>query len=113
MYESNWVYRKKYAFILKYVPDYLYGDSTSGIFDKIINEDFMNSKINKKEYITNKCVEIFSLDKKNKPRWIQEPEWPVVNGSPLKFVKQIREYDKVKFYFINNNDEYVVVEQFY
>ena len=74
---------------------------------------FMNSKINKKEYITNKCAEIFSLDKKNKPRWIQEPEWPVVNGSPLKFVKQIREYDKVKFYFINNNDEYVVVEQFY
>jgi hypothetical protein len=45
LYESNWVYRKKYAFILKYVPDYLYGDSTSGIFDKIINEDFYAGKI--------------------------------------------------------------------
>lgn len=111
--EKNNVYLKKYGLVLKYVPDYICGSSTSAILEKIVDEIYHNSKINKKEYINKKCIEIFFLDKKNKPRWVQEPEWPVLEGVPLIFVKQIRKHDKVEYYFINKNGDSIIVEQYY
>jgi hypothetical protein len=52
------------------------------------------------------------------PRWMQNPEWPIVDGKPLIFKYQsndVKDYSvsKIDYYFYNpENGEEVVVEQF-
>lgn len=48
-----------------------------------------------------------------KPVWIQEPEWPVMNGSPLRFVSQEQSGELVSYRFIDDSSgEQVIIEQF-
>ncbi|MBQ7445549.1 MAG: hypothetical protein IJS71_06405 [Clostridia bacterium] len=44
--------------------------------------------------------EVFHVDKKY-PRWIQEPDWPMGEKSPMKFVSQSHEGDLYKYEFVD------------
>lgn len=62
-----------------------------------------------------KIKEMFHYDK-TYPRWVQEPEWPIVNGKPLVFSHQQKaKGDDFHFcYYFYNPDtkEETIVEQF-
>ena len=53
----------------------------------------------------------FMIDRK-KPSWVQEPEWPVVDGQPLRFVEQRHDGELFLYEFINDRDKTInVIEQ--
>ncbi len=53
----------------------------------------------------------FMIDRK-KPSWVQEPEWPVVNGHPLRFVGQRHDGELFLYEFINDSDKTITtIEQ--
>jgi hypothetical protein len=60
------------------------------------------SKEENKEWCKLKIIGLFKYDKKP-PEWIQEPEWPIVNGEPLIFKNQIEDGSKASYYFYNPN----------
>lgn len=53
----------------------------------------------------------FYIEKGKYPHWIQEPEWPVSRGKPMKYVETIRvnrEYVQHRFIDVDTNEERVV-----
>ena len=58
------------------------------ILNKYINEAPKGlNKTETKKWIKNKIKQDFKYDK-TPPRWVQDPEWPIVNGVPLIFKNQ-------------------------
>ena len=88
--------------------------------------DFLNSiiqqapeglkKVEKKKWLKEKIKSMFKYDIKP-PRWIQFPEWPIVNGKPLVFKSQTRllKNDERVFYTFYDPDtlEETVIMQFF
>ena len=87
------------------------------ILNKYINEAPEGlKKTEKKKWIKNRVKQDFKYDK-TPPRWVQDPEWPIVDGSPLVFKKQSKmtlEDERVfyTFYHPETKEETVVI-QFY
>ena len=74
-----------------------------------LNEPTKGKRIKKaKETI----LELFHADGKNRPRWIQGPEWPMGQQSPMKFIFQKRKGECVYYYFVDvdTNEERTVTE---
>ncbi len=98
-------------------PSWLDINDTYGIFDKIIEEAPKDiSKTKKIAYGKAKLKELFKYDK-TYPRWIQAPEWPIINGKPLVFSHQSKEKkddERVYYYFYDpDTKEETVVMQMY
>ncbi len=56
----------------------------------------------------------FHVEGRNYPRWVQEPEWPMGKNSPMKFERQEKQGELVKFFFVDvDTGEEKVVEQLY
>jgi len=45
------------------------------------------SKTKRKKEVKARIIEAFHIEGKTYPRWIQEPEWPVYNGRPMRFLR--------------------------
>ena len=45
------------------------------------------SKASRKKEAKQKILEAFHIEGRKYPRWVQEPEWPVYNGKPMKFIR--------------------------
>lgn len=83
-------YDEDYDFLLEIQPSWLDICEDQGIFDKIIAEMPNGlSKTKRIQWGKNKLKELFKYDK-TYPRWIQDPEWPIVDGKPLVFARQER-----------------------
>lgn len=53
----------------------------------------------------------FMIDRK-KPSWVQEPEWLVADGQPLRFVSQRHDGELFLYEFVNDSDKTTtIVEQ--
>ena len=110
-------YDEDYDFILDIQPSWADIVDDQGIFDKILAE--VPKDLPKTKRILwgkNKIKELFKYDK-TYPRWIQAPEWPIVNGIPLVFSHQKRagKADARTFYYFYNPEtmEETVITQFY
>lgn len=58
--------------------------------------------------------ESFHIEGKCYPRWVQEPEWPMGKNSPMKFERQEKKGELVKFYFVDvDTGEKRVIEHLY
>ncbi len=81
-------------------------------------------EISKKElskYILKKIRAIYQY-KEKPPRWLHNPEWPLIQGKPLVFVEQDGEpndilnskYDnKINYYFRDDiSNEMIIITQF-
>ncbi|NLB61286.1 MAG: hypothetical protein GX802_02500 [Clostridiales bacterium] len=93
---------------------------------EIEDEDFLNTiiatapteltKAQKKQWLKEKLKSLFKYDNKP-PRWIQDPEWPIVNGEPLIFKSQTKERkdDERVFYtfYHPKTGEETIIEQAY
>jgi len=85
-YEASQEYSDKFDLILDSQPRYINTDI--GFIEKYITPK--ESSMTKKEiktYMRMKFKEYFQFDKKP-PKWIQNPEWPIIDDKPLFFVGQ-------------------------
>lgn len=110
-------YVEDYRLVLQLQPSWLDCVDDQGIFDKIIAEMPQDlSKTKRIQWGKNRIKELFRYDK-TYPRWVQSPEWPIVNGKPLVFRGQIKERkgdERVYYTFYDpENGEETVVVQFY
>ena len=114
-YKRYPLYMEEYRFLLQIQPDYIDCQDDS-ILQPII--DSIPKDLSKTKRIAmgkEKVKALFKYDK-TYPRWVQEAEWPIVNGKPLVFSHQqkakggdIRTY----YYFYDpDTKEQTVVEQF-
>lgn len=114
-YKRYPLYMEEYRFLLQIQPDYIDCQDDS-ILQPII--DSIPKDLSKTKRIAmgkEKVKALFKYDK-TYPRWLQEAEWPIVNGKPLVFSHQqkakggdIRTY----YYFYDpDTKEQTVVEQF-
>ena len=110
-------YSEDVGYLLKIQPSWLDIIDDQGIFDKIIAEAPSDvSKTKRIAWGKARIKELFRYDK-TYPRWVQSPEWPIVNGKPLVFSHQSKEKkdDERVFYYFYDPDtkEETVVEQMY
>lgn len=110
------IYMDEHKFRLSIQPSYVHIED-----EKFLNEIIQQapkelSKSKQKKWIKDKIKELFKFDNKP-PRWVQDPEWPIVNGKPLVFKGQTKEQknDERVFYTFYNPEtqEETKVMQFY
>lgn len=108
-------YEQDYDFLLNIQPSWLDINDNS-IFQQI--KDGIPNNLSKKQQIKlgkEKVKAMFKYDK-TYPRWVQSPEWPIVNGKPLVFShqKNAKNGDIRTYYYFYDKDtkENTVIEQF-
>ncbi len=110
-------YIDDYDFLLDIQPSWLDISDDQGLFDKVISEIPNSlSKTKRIQLGKAKIKELFRYDK-TYPRWVQDPEWPIIDGVPLVFSHQSKEKkddERVYYYFYHpKTKKQVVVEQIY
>jgi hypothetical protein len=110
-------YKKDVYEVVELIPEWLYGVDDKGVFDKImalIPNDL--PKEEKMALFEVKAKEFFKADNEL-PYWIQEAEWPIINGKPLVFSHQEEEvgYGERTFYYFYDAEtkEETIITQFY
>lgn len=114
--EKYMYYDNIFNFLNEYIPDYLLSLETEDILVKEIYEKSKDFKTKKelKEFVKNKCNELFDLSNNKRPYWVQESEWPVRNHKPCKYIDRKRDGDKVEFRFLDTeSNQYIYVTQYY
>ena len=72
------------------------------------------SESQRKKYVKDRCKTLFYLEKKHYPHWVQESEWPIKNGKPLRYIGSKRSGDLVQFIFDEiETKKQVIIEQYY
>lgn len=83
-------------------PSYIGGSEVNELIENIVAglpEEL--SKTKKIALGKQKIKETFHIEKK-RPYWMQDPEWPMLNGKPMKFVKSVRlNPDQIDHYFVD------------
>ena len=103
-------------FMIEYCPSYVGGPDVdeSMILETLYDEIPVNLSESKRGKLFKERVkELFPCADKKYPRWIQEPEWPMSNGKPMRFVSQNRK-GEIYYYIFEDiiTKEQRVVEQF-
>lgn len=114
-YKAYEKYKEDRSFLIDIQPSWADCQDDS-ILESIINsipEDL--SKTKRIAMGKEKIRELFRYDK-TFPRWIQEAEWPIVNGKPLVFSHQERikgdDWHVLYYFYDPDTKEQTVVEQF-
>lgn len=79
-----------YKLSLSACPDYIDGTEIrqNKVIENIVNECDKNwPRTRKIKHIKERIKEVFHIDGRKHPQWIQQPEWPMSNARPMKFVK--------------------------
>jgi len=84
---------------MKYEEDVKFRQAIQPSYISIEDEEYFNSIIataptdltpaQQKKWLKEKIKDLFRYDK-SPPRWIQDPEWPIVGGKPLVFKSQTK-----------------------
>ena len=68
--------------------------------DEIVQNIIISYQDNVKEM--KRCLkEKFHITSRKHPIWVQEPEWPLCNGNPMKFDSQKRDGEKCSYTFLD------------
>jgi len=103
-------------FIYGIQPSYVSTDDEDFLKTIIASAPQDLSKVQQRKWLKDKVKSLFLFDK-SPPRWIQNPEWPIIDGKPLVFKKQTREKENDEriwytFYDPDTKEETVIM-QFY
>lgn len=95
--------------------DYLGGVEVDNLIDEILNGKDGNTTVTKFINTAKQKLRIlFHLIPRKYPRWIQEPEWPMGEKSPMEYIAQQRCGEMVEFIFQDvDTGEQRIVKQFY
>jgi len=108
-------YREKFNFLLDIQPRWLDILDEKFLIDEVISKIPEGLTKGKKiAWCKTRIKQLFQYEK-SYPRWVQSPEWPIVDGIPLIFKKQENDKndsEKVNFIFYNSSDgeEHIVVQ---
>ena len=108
-------YEDRFGFLLDIQPSWLDIDDEDFLSMNIINKIpvAINTKSEKIKWCKEKIKELFRYDKKP-PIWVQNAEWPIMNGKPLIFSHQSKDGEEVHFYFYDPiTEKKCVVTQWY
>ncbi len=109
-------YHDDLQFRIDIQPKYIYIDDEEFLNKIIADAPKELSKAKQKLWLKEKIKDLFKYDSKP-PRWIQDPEWPIVDGKPLVFRNQTKEKsndERVYYIFYNlETKEETKVMQFY
>ena len=115
-YNPSKKYYDEWSYKVDIQPSYVYIDDDNILNMYIDSSPSELNKSEKKKWIKNKIKQDFKYDKVP-PRWIQEPEWPIVDGVPLIFKKQSKmtlEDERVYYTFYHPQTfEETIVIQYY
>lgn len=106
----------KYNKLSTICPSWLQFDEEL-LSDVIQNAPKNLNKSNRIKWCKAKIRDMFKVDKYY-PKWLQNPEWPIVDGTPLVFRKQSHSVndvytDRIKYYFYHpETNEETIVEQY-
>jgi hypothetical protein len=56
--------------------------------DLYLREYLLNAGKQSKSKLKRDIKELFHISGSKYPKWVQEPDWPISNGTPMKFVSQ-------------------------
>jgi len=111
-------YTDRYMFLVDIQPSWLDTGDEEFLKNEIINKipDELKSKGQKIKWCKNKIKEYFKYDR-SPPRWIQNAEWPIINGKPLVFRRQSKEGlndEQIDYYFYDpDTKQETIITQFY
>ena len=109
-------YKKNYEIALDAIPEYLASDEASEYIEREIIDKLPIhlSESKRKKYVKDRCKTLFCLEKNHYPHWVQESEWPIKNGKPLRYIGSKRSGDLVQFIFDEiETKKQVIIEQYY
>lgn len=109
------IYNDEYDFYCDTIGDTLGGPEVDSLIEELLAR-FPRSmgKTKRKKEAKAAIRELFHLEGNRRPRWAQEPEWPMGLHSPMAYVSQKRDGDLVCFTFRDvDTGEVRIVEQFY
>lgn len=75
--------------------DYIGGSEV----DDLIADILLDFRGKKNKEIKKALSDAFPCATKRIPQWVQEPEWPVCNGVPMRFIKQENDGDLFQYLF--------------
>lgn len=105
---------KKYSLFQSFLPSWLKIDDEQYLENLWNNSPNDLTKTDRIKWCKNWLKEHFVF--KNKPpKWLQEPEWPIINNKPLIFVEQKTDTEnpsKEIYTFVDENGKKYFVEQF-
>lgn len=100
---------------LRACPSYIDGPEVwkSGILDRILRECPEEWSVTRKaKHIRARILEEFHIEGRKYPHWIQNPDWPVHNGKPMKYVstsvKRRHEWLQHHFVDVDTGEERIV-----
>ena len=108
-------YSDAYDLYLDIIQDCFDGPEVLHIVERVMDELLhLQTKAQRKKYGQAAIKEWFHITSKKRPRWIHGPEWPMGQNTPMQFVSQKRNGDKVQFTFNDvDTGETRVIDQFY
>lgn len=78
------------------------------VLDSIPNELKMSERKRQAKKILKKSFKI----EKQKPDWVQEPDWPVNDGTPMRFITQENQGDLFLYHFVDDlTGKEVIIQQ--
>ena len=108
-------YEKVFDIYLDAIKDCFDGPEVQELVERIIADSMqLSSKAKRTKQAQMNINSYFHVEKNKRPRWVQGPEWPMGNNSPMAFVAQKRFSEAVLFEFRDvDTGETRVVKQFY
>ncbi|MCL2474558.1 MAG: hypothetical protein FWF37_00245 [Chloroflexi bacterium] len=110
------IYQDEHNLRVSIQPSYVNIDDEAFLKAIITSAPEELTKSEQKKWLKEKIKSLFVYDVKP-PRWIQDPEWPIVNGKPLVFKSQTREHkddERVWYTFYDpTTGEETTISQFY
>lgn len=115
-FEPSKKYKEEWYYKVDIQPSYVNIEDDE-LLNKYINEAPKGlNKTETKKWIKNRIKQDFKYDK-TPPRWVQDPEWPIIDGVPFVFKKQSKitlEDERVYYTFYHpQTQEEIIVIQFY
>ena len=108
-------YEEEKDFFANAAGDYIGGPEAESLLSELL-EQFPRSlgKTKRKKEAKAAIRNAFHIEGAKYPQWAQEAEWPMGKCSPMKFVSQKREGDRVRYLFLDvDTNETRIIEQFY
>ena len=95
--------------------DYLGGEEVDGVIEEVLEKKTEDISVTK--FISaakQELRELFHITPRKYPKWVQEPEWPMGQVSPMMFMGQRKDGELVEFVFQDaDTGEERIVTQYY
>lgn len=108
-------YHDAFGLYLDVIKDCYDGIAVRALVMKVIQDALVvRTKKGRREQANNMIRELFHVEKHNRPYWIQGPEWPMGQKTPMRYLRRKSHGEKVEYFFedVDTGDIRVVVQYY-